>query len=64
MSVEPIRVEKLSPVEGIKEASRNLRGTVAEELAQDSDHFSDDNKQLIKFHGSYQQDDRDAQGSQ
>ncbi len=60
MSVEPIRLEKLSAVEGIKEASRNLRGTVAEELAQDSDHFSDDNKQLIKFHGSYQQDDRDA----
>ena len=51
---------KLSPVEGIKETSRNLRGTLAEELAQDVDHFSDANKQLIKFHGSYQQDDRDA----
>src|SRR5207302_758129 len=44
----------------IKENSRHLRGTLAEELAQDSDHFNDQNKQLIKFHGSYQQDDRDA----
>lgn len=51
---------KLSAVEGIKDASRHLRGTIAEELAQDSDHFIEQNKQLIKFHGSYQQDDRDA----
>jgi sulfite reductase (ferredoxin) len=51
---------KLSPTEGIKEASRYLRGTLADELLQDSDHFNEANKQLIKFHGSYQQDDRDA----
>jgi len=50
---------KLSPVEAIKDNSRQLRGTIAEELAQDSDHFNEQNKQLIKFHGSYQQDDRD-----
>src|SRR5207245_6615693 len=30
------------------------------ELLQDSDHFDDQNKQLLKFHGSYQQEDRDA----
>ncbi|MGL6074301.1 MAG: NADPH-dependent assimilatory sulfite reductase hemoprotein subunit [Fimbriiglobus sp.] len=51
---------KLSPVEGIKETSRYLRGSLAEELANDSDHLSEEAKNLIKFHGSYQQEDRDA----
>jgi sulfite reductase (ferredoxin) len=51
---------KRSAVELIKENSRHLRGTLAEELTQESNHFSDQNKQLLKFHGSYQQDDRDA----
>ena len=49
-----------SKVEFIKEASRQLRGTIAAELAADSDHFGDADKDLLKFHGSYQQDDRDA----
>lgn len=49
-----------SAVEGIKEASRQLRGSIGEELQRDSDHFSEQDKQLIKFHGSYQQEDRDA----
>jgi len=52
--------QKLSPVEGIKEASRHLRGTIGLELLEEADHFNDDNKQLLKFHGTYQQDDRDA----
>jgi len=47
-------------VEGIKEGSRQLRGTIAQELASGADHFNDQTKQLIKFHGSYQQEDRDA----
>ena len=51
---------KPSPVEGIKDTSRYLRGTLAEELLGPSDHFGEDNKQLLKFHGSYQQEDRDA----
>jgi sulfite reductase (ferredoxin) len=51
---------KRSAVEGIKESSRQLRGTIALELAHDSDHFNDQDKQLLKFHGTYQQDDRDA----
>jgi sulfite reductase (ferredoxin) len=52
---------KLSPVEGIKAESRHLRGTIAQELADPAvDHLSEANKQLIKFHGSYQQEDRDA----
>jgi len=50
-----------SPVEGYKENSRWLRGTIAEEFADASvDHLSEANTQLIKFHGSYQQEDRDA----
>ncbi len=51
---------KRSAVESIKENSRQLRGTIADELQQDVDHFSEANKQLLKFHGSYQQEDRDA----
>lgn len=50
---------KLSPVEKIKIASNFLAGTIPEEVAADSDHFDKDNIQLLKFHGSYQQDDRD-----
>ncbi len=52
--------EKLSPVEAIKATSRQLRGTVAEEMAGPADHLSENAKNLIKFHGSYQQEDRDA----
>src|SRR5207244_4992382 len=51
---------KRSAVEGIKESSRQLRGTIALDLLRDVDHFSEQDKQLIKFHGSYQQEDRDA----
>jgi sulfite reductase (ferredoxin) len=52
---------KLSPVEAHKEESRFLRGTLAEEFADPAiDHLSEANKSLIKFHGSYQQEDRDA----
>jgi len=61
MSTETIIAPpKPSPVEGIKDTSRYLRGTLAEELVGPSDHFSEENKQLLKFHGSYQQEDRDA----
>src|SRR5438132_2759964 len=60
MSIEPNPPAKRSGVEVIKENSRQLRGTLAEELAKVSDHFNDQDKQLIKFHGSYQQDNRDA----
>jgi sulfite reductase (ferredoxin) len=49
-----------SAVEAIKENSRALRGTIQADLERDTDHFSDQDKQLLKFHGSYQQEDRDA----
>jgi hypothetical protein len=37
----PDDTPKRSAVEGIKETSRWLRGTLADELAQDVDHFTD-----------------------
>lgn len=55
--------EKLSAVELIKTASRYLRGTIGEELQTDTTHFGKDDLQLLKFHGTYQQDDREARGA-
>lgn len=52
-------VPKVSKVEGIKERSRALREPVATEILQDTTHFSEDGIQILKFHGSYQQDNRD-----
>lgn len=49
-----------SKVEHIKLESHNLRGQLAEELQQDTTHFSEAQVQLLKFHGSYQQENRDA----
>jgi sulfite reductase (ferredoxin) len=49
-----------SAVEGIKESSHALRGSIGEELQKDGDHFGEQDKQLLKFHGTYQQEDRDA----
>ncbi len=51
---------KPSKVEEIKAASRNLRGTLAEGIADESTGaISADDAQICKFHGLYQQDDRD-----
>jgi sulfite reductase (ferredoxin) len=49
-----------SAVETVKENSRALRGSLAQELAGDSEKLGDADKNLLKFHGSYQQEDRDA----
>jgi sulfite reductase (ferredoxin) len=54
---------KLSPVEKIKIESQYLKGTIGEEIAAPVDHFDKDNIQLLKFHGTYQQDDRDARAA-
>lgn len=51
--------KKLSGNEYLKEGSRQLRGTLPDELANDLDYFSEDALQLLKFHGSYQQDNRE-----
>jgi sulfite reductase beta subunit-like hemoprotein len=49
-----------SKVELAKRQGRQLRGTIAETLASGRSHFGGDDASLLKFHGSYQQDDRDA----
>ena len=50
---------KLSPVEKIKAASDYLRGQIADELLEQDAGFGKDSIQLLKHHGTYQQDDRD-----
>src|SRR5437660_990293 len=49
-----------SKVEHVKVTSDYLRGKIAEELQEDSSHFSDEQVNLMKFHGVYQQEDRDT----
>ena len=47
-------------VEDIKQSSARLRGTLLESLAnQVTGALAEDDQTLIKYHGSYQQDDRD-----
>ncbi len=53
------RPERKSKLEGLKENSHYLREPVASELLQETNYFSGDATQILKFHGSYQQDDRD-----
>jgi len=55
----PTTSRKPSKVEAIKERSNFLREPVATEVLEDTTHFSEDAVQLLKFHGSYQQDNRD-----
>ena len=51
---------KLADNERLKGESNFLRGTIAEDLKDDlTGAFVGDNFQLIRFHGMYQQDDRD-----
>ena len=51
----------LSDVERIKSASRRLRGSLAESLTNPvTGALAEDDTQLSKFHGIYQQDDRDV----
>ncbi|EMI54861.1 NADPH-dependent assimilatory sulfite reductase hemoprotein subunit [Rhodopirellula sallentina] len=55
---------KKSKVELIKEASVGLRGSITAELAdKTTDHVVDATTKLLKFHGTYQQDDRDLRKS-
>ncbi len=52
--------KKLSAVEHLKAASRGLRGRLADELAEGGLQVSEDAYNLLKFHGSYEQFDRDT----
>src|SRR5215210_1675894 len=50
----------LSSIEKIKTESDGLRGTIAESLQDEiTGAIREDDQALIKFHGMYQQDDRD-----
>lgn len=51
--------QKRSKVESIKERSDYLREPLMSELLEDTNHFSETAVQILKFHGSYQQDNRD-----
>lgn len=51
----------LSPIEKIKKDSHGLRGTIRESLREElSGAIAEDDQAVIKFHGMYQQDDRDV----
>src|SRR5947207_1319547 len=51
---------KLTRNEGLKENNPLLAGTIAQTLADPaSERFSEDDYEFLKFHGIYQQDDRD-----
>ncbi len=50
---------EVSKFEDFKKSSNFLKEPLASELKNDSDHFTNDAVQLLKFHGSYQQDDRE-----
>ncbi len=54
---------KPSKVEQVKLASEYLKTFVALELENGKSHFSEDATSILKFHGSYQQDDRDLRGA-
>ena len=51
--------KKLSPNETAKENSNYLRGTIKAQVENESSHFEGSDKDLLKSHGMYQQDDRD-----
>lgn len=59
-SPDPDAPKALTAVEHVKADSRNLRGALEAELGDGTDHFSADSTHLVKFHGFYQQDDRDV----
>jgi len=52
-------LDEPSKNETIKARSQHLRGTIKEELQDDTPAFTEEAAQVLKFHGVYQQDDRD-----
>jgi len=60
MDTEINKPENLSDVERMKTASRGLRGDLSEQMENLlTGNVNEEGKQLIKFHGSYVQDNRD-----
>ncbi len=59
-SVPPTEAQvRLPRNEAVKAASHYLQEPLATEARQPTTHFSEPAVQILKFHGSYQQDDRD-----
>ncbi len=54
---------QVSKFEEFKKESNFLKEPLSSELINDADHFTNDAVQLLKFHGSYQQDDRENRSS-
>ena len=54
------RIETVSKAEAIKQQSRQLRGNLAEDLADTAVPFDKTGYSLLKFHGIYQGYDRDS----
>src|ERR1700733_15891461 len=52
-------LDQMTGAEQVKARSRRLRGTISDELLENTPVFSDDAEVVLKFHGVYQQDDRD-----
>lgn len=58
---QPVVDAPLSDNERLKQQSQHLRGTIASDLQDGlTGGFNGDNFQLIRFHGMYEQDDRDV----
>jgi sulfite reductase (NADPH) hemoprotein beta-component len=58
--ITPEKEVKLTRNEGLKSGDPLLGGTIAQTLADaGKDRFSEDDYEFLKFHGIYQQDDRD-----
>jgi len=55
----PSEVKPLPKVEGIKDRSNYLRDPLAGELGNDEISVSQDAVVVLKYHGSYMQDNRD-----
>ena len=57
------KTEKPSPVEVFKTESDYLAGDISGELVDENDFFGKGSVQLLKHHGTYQQDDRDQRAA-
>jgi sulfite reductase (ferredoxin) len=66
MSMQPTQpgtpTAKPSKLEAVKLASEYLKHHLIEEIGNGTSHLSEEAASILKFHGSYQQDDRDRRG--
>ncbi|MGE3783255.1 MAG: NADPH-dependent assimilatory sulfite reductase hemoprotein subunit, partial [Alphaproteobacteria bacterium] len=53
-------IDNISKAEAVKQQSRQLRGTIARDLADTATPFDKTGYSLLKFHGTYQGYDRDS----